>query len=532
MSIRGKIARAATVVGGATLLSRIFGFIRDMVVAQLFGAGMATDAFFVAFRIPNLLRRLVGEGSLTVSFIPVYSEYIARRPKKEGDELVSVSFSVLAVLLLLVTVLGIFFSPWIVKLLAHGFFQEPEKFRLTVLLNRVMFPYIFFIGLVALAMGVLNSWKHFAAPALAPVFLNLSIIACALLLTRVLGEPVLSLAVGVLLGGLAQLLFQIPFIRRKDIALRFLFRLSHPGLRRVGMLMAPSILGLAVTQLNVLVSTLLASYLPEGSVSYLYYADRLLEFPMGIFAIAIATAVLPALSEQSARKDLEALKETLAFALRLAFFVTLPAMVGLIVLRQPILNILFQRGAFTAHSVEMTGQALLFYALGLVAFAGVRIIVPAFYALQDTRTPVKVAVGALVANALLGLGLMGPLRQGGLALATSLAAGLNFSLLVLLLRRKLGHMGASAILRAFLKSLLASVLMGAAAYAICRGSTWETAGVTASKLALLGGAILAGILVYGGTCYLLGCEEMRATLKILRRKWNGARKGVISASDS
>jgi putative peptidoglycan lipid II flippase len=513
-----RIAKAASIVGGATLLSRVFGFIRDMVVAQLFGTGMATDAFFVAFRIPNLFRRLVGEGALTASFIPVYTEYISQRSKEESDELVSASFSVLGVLLILVTALGILFSPWIVKIMAYGFSQEPEKFRLTVLLNRLMFPYIFFIGLVALAMGILNSWKHFAAPALAPVLLNLSIIACALFFPVVLGEPILSLAIGVILGGAAQILFQIPFIQRTGIVPRFHFNPSHPGVKRIGILMAPSVLGLAVTQLNVVVNTLLASYLPEGSVSYLYYADRLLEFPMGIFAIAIATAVLPTLSEYSAQKDLQGLKETLSFSLRLVFFVTLPSMVGLIVLRLPILNLLFQRGAFTLHSAVMAAQALLYYALGLAAFAGVRIVVPAFYSLQDTKTPVKVAFFALLANAGLGLVLMIPLQHGGLALATSLAAGLNFSLLLFFLRKRLGRIGASRIIRSFFKSLGASILMGIVAYAISFSGPWETTGVTGTKIGLLLGAILASVLVYGGACYFFGSEELHSALELIKKK--------------
>jgi putative peptidoglycan lipid II flippase len=518
MSRREKIAKAASVVGGATLLSRIFGFLRDMIVAQIFGAGMATDAFFVAFRIPNLLRRLVGEGSLTVSFIPVYSEYLSQRSKEESDEMVYASFSVLTVLLLIMTATGILFSPWIVKAMAYGFSQDPEKFRLTVLLNRVMFPYIFFIGLVAWAMGVLNSLKHFAAPALAPVLLNISIIACALLLSGLFAEPVLSLAFGVLLGGITQFLFQIPFLRRRGISLRFLFNLSHPGVRRVGALMAPSILGLGVTQLNVIVNTFLASYLPEGSVSYLYYADRLLEFPMGVFAIAIATAVLPPMSEETARGDMEAVKETLSFALRLTFFVILPAMVGLIILRQPILNLLFQRGAFSALSTEMTAQALLYYAVGLVAFAGVRIIVPVFYSLQDTRTPVKVAFLSLLANAGLGVVLMAPLKHGGLALATSLAAGVNFAVLGGLLRKKIGPIGARKILRSFGKNLSASILMGISAYVICFQTRWDTSGITGVKIVLLSGAVAIGVLVYGVSCYLLRSDEIHSAVGLLKKK--------------
>jgi len=518
MSTKKRIAKAAGVVGGATLLSRIFGFLRDMIVAQLFGAGMATDAFFVAFRIPNLLRRLVGEGSFTVSFIPVYSEYLSQKSKEDSDELVYASFSALTVFLVILTAAGIIFSPWIVKAMAYGFSLEPEKFRLTVLLNRLMFPYILFIGLVAWAMGVLNSLKHFAAPAISPVFLNISIIACALLFSGLFSQPILSLAFGVLLGGITQFFFQIPFMRRKGISFRFLFNLAHPGVRRVGALMAPSILGLAVTQLNVIVNTFLASYLPEGSVSYLYYADRLLEFPMGVFAIAIATAVLPSLSEETARGDLEAVKETLSFALRLTFFVILPAMVGLIVLRQPILNLLFQRGAFDALSTKMTAQALLFYALGLAAFAGVRIVVPVFYSLQDTRTPVKVAFLSLLINAGFGAVLMIPLKHGGLALATSLAAGVNFAVLGFLLRKKIGPIGARKILLSLGKNLSASILMGIATYAICFQGRWDISGITGERVALLCGAVAVGILVYGGACYLLRSDEIHAALDLLKKR--------------
>ncbi len=518
MSEHGKIARAAGVVGAATFLSRIFGFIRDMVVAQLFGAGLATDAFFVAFRIPNLLRRLVGEGSLTSSFIPVYTEYLRQRPKEESDRLVQASFSILAAALAAVTVLGIIFSPWIVKLMAYGFSQDPEKFRLTVLLNRVMFPYIFFIGLVALAMGVLNAWKHFAAPALAPVLLNISIIGCALSLPGLLRDPILALAVGVIVGGVAQFAFQIPFMRRRGISFRIRLTMDHPGVRRVAALMGPSVLGLGVTQLNVLVSTFLASYLPEGSVSYLYYADRLLEFPMGIFAIAIATAVLPTLSDYAAQRNMQGLKDTVAFALRLVFFMTLPAMVGLIVLRHPILHLLFRRGAFTAASVEMTAQALLCYAVGLAAFAGVRIIVPAFYALQDTKTPVKVAFLALLANAFCGAVLMFPLRHAGLALATTLAAAINFIVLLLILKGRLGRMGARKILRSFSRSMGAAVFMGAVVYFICAPIPWEQGGVSLLKLAVLFGAVVIGGAVYAGTAYALGSEEIASLRLIIRKK--------------
>ena len=519
MSEKRRIARAAGIVSAATLLSRILGFLRDMIVAQYFGAGMSTDAFFVAFRIPNLLRRLVGEGSLTVSFIPVYSEYLHQRPQGESDELVRASFSVLVVVLAGITILGIAASPWIVKIIAHGFIQEPEKFRLTVLLNRLMFPYIFFIGLVAWAMGILNTWRHFAAPALAPVFLNLAIILCALWLSPKLSSPILSLAYGVLLGGIFQLLFQIPFLYKKKVSFGFFFKLSHPGVRRMVALMGPSVLGLAVTQLNIIVNTLLASYLSEGSISYLYYADRLLEFPMGIFAIAIATAILPSLSAQAAKQDMHELKETVSFSLRLVFFVTLPAMVGLIVLRVPILNLLFQRGSFGMAETAMTAQALFYYSLGLAGFAGVRIIVPVFYALQDMRTPVKVALVSLVANAGFGLLLMAPLRHGGLALAASMAAGLNFILLIYFLEKKIGRIGSARIFPSFLKSLVSSGIMGLVIFAAIHAKDpWRTSGVTGEKIGLLLAGLTLGVLIYGLSCYILKSEELRAITEMIGKK--------------
>jgi putative peptidoglycan lipid II flippase len=518
MEEKEKIARAAGVVGAATLLSRVFGFIRDMVVAQLFGAGNATDAFFVAFRIPNLLRRLVGEGALTASFIPIYSEYLIQHSQEESNRFVQISFTLLTISLSAITLLGIAFSPWIVKAIAYGFSANPEKFGLTVLLNRLMFPYIFFISLVALSMGVLNSLRHFSAPAFSPVILNLSIIACALLGFPYLDEPILSLALGVLIGGMGQLLFQIPFLYRKGIVIRWRVDWSHPGVRRVLILMGPSVLGLAVSQLNVLVNTLLASYLPQGSVSYLYYADRLLEFPMGIFAIAIATAVLPSLSDHAARKDWSALRDTMVFALRLTFFLILPAMAGLIILRNPIIQILFQRGAFDAHSTTMTAQALFFYALGLIAFAGIRIVVPAFYALQDTKTPVKIAGWALLANLGFGILLMSPLKHGGLALAVSLSAGLNFILLMIFLRKKIGSFGGTVIWSSFFKNLLAAGVMSLVVHWVISFIAWEKEGVTFEKIIGLLFALSAGAIIYWAACRFMGCEEAKTILNLFKRK--------------
>lgn len=515
---KSKIARAAGVVGLSTLMSRILGFVRDALVANLFGAGMAADAFFVAFRIPNLFRRLLGEGSLTSSFIPVFTEYLTKRSKEDAAGLANAFFSIALVVLSLVTVAGIIFTPAIVTVMAHGFTSTPEKFQLTVTLTRMMFPYLLFVGLVALCMGILNSLRHFAAPALSPVLLNISIIVCTLFLAPYFKEPVMALAIGVVVGGISQLLLQFPFLRRNGIPLKFHWEPRHPGVVRIGGLMAPSVIGLAVTQINVLVDTIVASFLEEGTVSYLYYADRLLEFPMGIFAIAIATAVLPPMSEKAAKSDMDGVKETFSFALRLTLFLTIPAMVGLITLAVPIISILFQRGIFTYQTTIDTSMALYGFALGLPAFAGVRIIVPVFYALQDTRTPVKIAIVAMFTNITCNLIFMYPLKQFGLSLATSLAACVNFAMLAYILRKRVGRIGARRVLTSASKVAAASILMGVTAYVICMTVNWGTAGNISIKLAALTGGISAGIIVFIASTYLLKSEELLSVISLARGK--------------
>ena len=332
-----KVAKAAGIVGLATMLSRVFGFIRDMVVAGFFGAGIVTDAFFVAFRIPNLLRRLLGEGSLTVSFVPVFTEYLNRKSREEAFELASIAFTLLSVILVAVSIAGVVFSPLIVTAMAPGFTRVPVQYELAVFLNRLMFPYIFFISLVALCMGILNSLRHFAAPALSPVVLNLSMILATLTLRDFFREPILALVVGVMAGGVLQLMMQWPFLVRLGVRLKPDFRFRHPGIRRIGLLMLPAVFGAAVYQINVFIGTILASLLPGGSVSYLYYADRIVELPLGVFAIAVGTATLPSFSEQISKGNFEELKKTIAFSLRLILFITIPAMIALIALREPII---------------------------------------------------------------------------------------------------------------------------------------------------------------------------------------------------
>ena len=519
MSENSRVVKAAGVVGAATLLSRVLGFIRDAVIAGFFGAGFSSDAFIAAFRIPNLLRRLFAEGSLSSAFIPVFTQYIVRRGQPEAFHLARSAFRLLSVLLILVTIGGILLSPWIVKLVAPGFVAD--KYSLTVTLTQLMFPYIFFVGLVALCMGILNVLGHFAAPALAPVLLNISIIGSVLIISPFLSVPAVGLAVGVLIGGVLQLTLQLPALLSKGFRFWEKAKLFHPGLKQVGTLIPPVILGGAVYQINIVIGTILGSLLAEGSVTYLYFADRLVQFPLGVFAIAAATAVLPSLSRQAESEDFEALKDTFGHALKLVFFISIPAMLGLIVLREPIVALLFQRGEFDALATRLTAQALLYYSLGLWAFSAVRIVAATFFAMQDTRTPVKMAGLSILVNIILGVVLMKPLAHGGLALATSLASILNLGLLVRALKNKLGALGWRSIARSFCRTLVSSIVMGVAVWAAGLIILPAQNITLASLLGGVAGCITIGICTYGGVSYVLKSPELHVVLTEVRKGIGG-----------
>jgi putative peptidoglycan lipid II flippase len=512
------VTRAAGIVGILTFLSRILGLVRDILIANFFGSGMAADAFFVAFRIPNLLRRLFAEGSFSVSFIPVFTEYLQNRSKEEAFFLARVVLTFLVLILTVVSIAGIIFSPLIVRIIAPGFGGMGEKYALTVLLTRIMFPYIFLVSVLALFMGILNSLKHFSAPAIAPVFLNLSMIAALLFLSSYMKEPTVGLALGVVGGGILQLALQIPFLMGKGVSLVPKWNPGHPALKRIGVLMLPIIFGSAIYQINQLVGTLLASLLREGSISYLYYADRLVQFPLGVFAIAISTAVLPSLSREAADGDLDKLRKTLSHALRLTMFITIPAMVGLIVLRQPIITLLFQRGAFDSFTTGMTARALLYYSLGLWAFAALRVFVSAFYSLQDTKTPVKVAVVAMLVNIIFSVILMRTsLEHGGLALALSLASTLQLFMLIFLLRKRLGGIEGRAIVNSILRSFLCSFIMGVCIYFLALkifvGNL--TQGVFGPAIGLFA-TIGVGVVMYIISAKVLGCQELSSLARALK----------------
>ena len=513
-----RVARAAGVVGLATMLSRVFGFIRDVIVARFFGAGLATDAFFVAFRIPNLLRRLFAEGSLTIAFVPVFTEYLKTKSREDAFELARVAFTLLSVILVVISIAGVIFSPAIVTVMAPGFRATPDKYALTVLLTRIMFPYIFFISLVALCMGILNSLRHFATPALSPVILNLCMIGAALFLRDYFAEPILALAVGVMIGGLLQLAVQLPVLFKLGVVLRPDFHFGHTGVRRIGALMLPAAFGAAVYQINIFISTLLASFLPEGSVSFLYYADRIVELPLGIFGIAIGTAALPSFSDQVARGHYEEMKKTISFSLRLMLFITIPAMIGIIALREPIISVLFQRGQFDPRSSVLTAQALFWYTVGLWAFSTIRVVVAAFYALQDTKTPVRIAVVALIVNTVCSVALMFPMKHSGLAFATSIASAVNVLTLGFLLRKRIGGFLDAEFWGSIARVAAASIVMWVAVALTTHTLGWDVTAPFRHRFTVLAAGLAVGISVFAASAFALRCPETTTLLSMIRRK--------------
>ena len=519
-SENSKVAKAAGIVGISTMASRIFGFIRDMVVAAFFGAGLASDAFFVAFRIPNLLRRLIGEGSLTVSFVPVFTEYRQKKSKEEALELANVAFTLLSILLVIISLLGVLFSPLIVALIAPGFVNDPDQFALAVFLNRLMFPYIFFMSLVALCMGILNSFRHFAAPALSPVILNISMIIAALTLRNFFAQPITALAVGVMIGGILQLAMQWPFLVKYGLKIRYKFNLHHPGIKQITLLLLPAMLGAAVGTINVFVGTILASLLPKGSVSYLYYADRIMELPLGVFAIAIGTAALPSLSEHASKGNMDELKSTISFSLRLMLFVTIPSMVALMALNLPIISVLFQRGAFDVNAATLTAQALFCYALGLWAFSVLRVVTAAFYSLQDAKWPMKAAIITLLVNLAASVALMFPLQHNGLALANSLAAMVNVIVLGIVLKKKIGVFLDRSFYISTIKIIISSLVMWGSILLVNFIVPWDTNAETKARLMYLIVAVMTGAITYCVSAYILKSPEIHSIVGQIKRRFN------------
>lgn len=499
-----RIVRNASVVAGATLLSRVLGFARDLIVAFALGAGLPADAFFVAFRIPNLLRRLFGEGSLTMAFVPVFSRIRQEQGEEAAFAMARSAMSWLLIILGVLTLLAIIFAKPMVLVIAPGFSRNPELMSLTVELVRVCFPYVVFICGVALCMGILNSMGHFLAPALAPCMLNIALITAALIGYFTGNSVALFMAWGVLIGGFMQWMLQQPYLKRVGLSWRGKPDLKDPGVRRMGKLMLPTVLGAAVYQINVALGTLLASFLPVGSVSYLYYADRLVQFPLGIFGIAVGTAALPSLAALCVKGREEEFALTLRQTVGLTLFISLPAMAGLVALAEPLIGLLFERGAFDSQAVSATAQALMAYGIGLPFIAMSRPLVSAFYAQEDTKTPVKIAMLCLLVNVVGGYLLMQYLAHVGLALAVSLSSMLNSLLLMIIMTKRTGGTPLPW-LNAF-KSLFLSGIIGFGAWSSARYDIlWFT-------------LIPVWIAVYGGGALLLKSQDARMLIGALRRR--------------
>ena len=442
-TLSSRLLRSSFTVGGMTLLSRVFGLWRDIILATFFGATGGTDAFLVAFKIPNFMRRLFAEGAFSLAFVPVFSEYKETRDKAALKDLVNHVAGMLGGFLLALSLLGMVFAPALVYLFAPGFTSDPAQSQLTADLLRITFPYIFFIALVAFAGGILNSFQQFAVPAFTPVLLNLSLIASVFFLAPYFEEPLMALAWGVAFAGLAQLLLQFPFLIKLGLMPIPKIKRGHEGVKKIIKLMIPAIFGSSVAQINLLLDTVIASFLVTGSVTWLYYSDRLLEFPLGILGIAIATVILPTLSQQHAQASPERFNHTLNWALRLVVLISIPAGVGLFIMASPILSTLFEYGKFTANDTYFSSLSLMAYMLGLPALIVIKILAPGYYARQDTRTPVRYGIIAMVSNMLLNIAFVVPLVMQdyaaphvGLALATSVSAYINAGLLYSGLRDK------------------------------------------------------------------------------------------------
>ncbi len=511
MSTHRKLVRSAGIIGSLTGVSRILGFVRDLVIAAAFGTGLGAEAFVVSFKLPNLLRDLVGEGAANAAFVPVLTECRENRPK-EFWRLVSTLFCVMTAILTFLAVMGVVFAPAVVRLIAPGFVHsaDPDKFPLTVTLTRVIFPYILLIGLSALAMGVLNTLKEFTASAFGPILLNLSMIAAGLFLEDRFGP--MALVMGVLLGGVLQLGCQVPPLIKSGFKfMKPVF--GDPGAHKIAKLLIPRAFGSALYQINVFVDSILASFesvIGPGGQSALYYSNRLFQLPLAIFGISLAQAILPTFSAQAVKNDLKGMKETLVVVSRSLAFVTLPAAAGLIALARPIVHIIFERGKFDAYSTGITSSALFFYAFGLLSCCLIKILVNAFYAMQDTRTPVKIMCVSVSLNVALSVALMWPLKIGGLALASSISATVNLFLLYRALRARIGPLGAAAAARDLVKILGSAVVMGLFAFAYGRFVLVPRAEAGSGlQAAFLAAGIAASVAVYFAVAYAAGVPEAR-----------------------
>ncbi|AGI22814.1 murein biosynthesis integral membrane protein MurJ [Pseudomonas sp. MT3] len=498
------LLKSLAAVSSMTMISRVLGFVRDTIVARMFGAGMATDAFFVAFKLPNLLRRIFAEGAFSQAFVPILAEYKTQQGEEATRTFIAYVSGLLTLILALVTALGILAAPWVIWVTAPGFVDSPEKFQLTSSLLRVTFPYILLISLASLAGAILNTWNRFSVPAFVPTLLNVSMILFALFLTPYFDPPIMALGWAVLAGGLAQLLYQLPHLKKIGMLVLPRINLRDSGVWRVLKQMGPAILGVSVSQISLIINTIFASFLVAGSVSWMYYADRLMELPSGVLGVALGTILLPSLAKTYASDDRHEYSRLMDWGLRLCFLLALPCSLALAVIAEPLTVSLFQYGKFSAHDALMTQRALIAYAVGLLGIILVKVLAPGFYARQNIKTPVKIALFTLVSTQLMNLVFIGPLKHAGLALAISLAACLNAGLLYWQLRKHRlfepqPGWGAFIVKLVVAVLVMCVVLVGLMIVMPAWGQ-----GDMLWRLLRLGGLVMAGVVAYFGMLALLG----------------------------
>ncbi len=500
------LLNALAKVSSMTMVSRVLGFVRDAIIARVFGAGLATDAFFVAFKLPNLLRRIFAEGAFSQAFVPVLAEFKEQRGEAETRVFLSHITGTLTVVLMAVTALGMLAAPWIIWLTAPGFASNPDKVALTSDLLRITFPYILFISLSSLASSVLNTWNRFSVPAFTPTLLNVSFILFSLLLADYFNPPVLTLAWAVFFGGIAQLAYQLPHLKKLDMLPMPRLNLRDAAVWRVIRQMGPAIFGVSIAQISLVINTIFASFLVSGSVSWMYYADRLMEFPTGVLGVALGTILLPSLSRHAARGAASAgeFSQLLDWGMRLSLLLAIPSSVGLAVLSQPLIATLFMYGKFSAHDAAMTQQALVAYSVGLLGLILVKVLAPGFYARQNIKTPVKIALVTLAATQLMNLAFIGTLKHAGLSLSIGLGACLNAGLLYYQLRKHAIYQPAAGWPAFLLKLLLAVVVMAATLLALQHVLPINWHGHSWQRVMWLSVLVAAGAIAYFAALLAMG----------------------------
>ena len=498
------LLKSLAAVSSMTMFSRVLGFARDALVARVFGAGMATDAFFVAFKLPNLLRRIFAEGAFSQAFVPILAEYKSKQGEEATRVFVSYVSGLLTLVLALVTILGMLAAPWVITITAPGFADTADKFVLTTQLLRITFPYILLISLASLVGAILNTWNRFSVPAFAPTFLNVSMIGFALFAAPHFHPPVLALAWAVTVGGVLQLAYQLPHLKKNGMLVLPRVNFKDAGAVRVVKQMGPAILGVSVSQVSMIINTIFASFLASGSVSWMYYADRLMEFPSGVLGVALGTILLPSLSKSFANGNHDEYCRLMDWGLRLCFLLALPSAVALGILAKPLTVALFQYGKFTAFDAAMTQRALVAYSAGLIGLIIVKVLAPGFYSRQDIKTPVKIAIVTLIMTQLMNLAFIGPLKHAGLSLSIGLAACLNAALLYWQLRKQKIFTPQPGWRSFLLRLIFAVLVMSAALLGLLHVMPEWSQGTMPIRLLRLMGVVVLGVVAYFAALALVG----------------------------